>query len=258
MAIEKAPAFSFYAKDFMLGTLNMSLAERGAYITLLAYQWDSGSVPADALALSRVLGCSRLEAGKVWPRVSEKFKQGEDGAWRNDRLELERTRQAARRDALAANGRLGGRPPTKLEETKRLTKPEPNENQKQSLPSPSPSPSPIVVASQLRSEPSVDLSDDDTMLHRAAHLLERYAELFQLHRRGARYHNRMHLDFMKAQALVKTWADDARLEKLAEIVLTTDDEWISRTDRGFGVFAARATWADDRLTAWEADQKDAR
>jgi hypothetical protein len=90
---------------------------------------------------------------------------------------------------------------------------------------------------------------------RAGELLNRYAELFYLHRKGARYHNRMHLDFDKALGLVRTWEDDKRLEKLAVIVLTTDDEWISRTDRGFGIFAARASWADDRLSAWEAEQQ---
>jgi hypothetical protein len=95
----------------------------------------------------------------------------------------------------------------------------------------------------------------ETLDARAGRLVERYAELFYLHRRGARYHSRIHLDFMKAQELVRTWADDARLEKLAIIVLESDDEWISHTDRGFGVFAAKASWADDRLAAWEAQQK---
>lgn len=33
MATEKSPAFSFYAKDFLTGTVTMSLAERGALIT---------------------------------------------------------------------------------------------------------------------------------------------------------------------------------------------------------------------------------
>lgn len=87
---------------------------------------------------------------------------------------------------------------------------------------------------------------------RAGRLLERYAAMFVTHRRGAKYHNRMHLDFPKAVELVTTWDDDAHLDKLAQIVLTTDDDWISRTDRGFGVFAARATWADDRLREAQA------
>lgn len=90
--------------------------------------------------------------------------------------------------------------------------------------------------------------------HRARNLMERYAELFYKHRRGARYHNRMHLDFHLAQQLVRTWEDDARLEKLAVLVLTTDDDWIAGTDRGFAVFSARASWADGILADWEAEQ----
>lgn len=90
---------------------------------------------------------------------------------------------------------------------------------------------------------------------RAGELLQRYGELFHQHRKGARYHARPALDFPKACELVRTWTDDARLEKLAVLILTTDDEWIARTDRGFAVFAARASWADDRLTAWEIEHK---
>lgn len=90
---------------------------------------------------------------------------------------------------------------------------------------------------------------------RAGALLQRYEALFYEHRRGARYHKREHLDFPKAVELVRTWPDDARLEKLAVIILTTDDDWISKTDRGFGIFALKASWADDKLAAWEAAQK---
>lgn len=156
MATEKSPAFSFYAKDFMLGTVTMSLAERGAYITLLAYQWDMGGVPGDYDTLARILGCTRGQAVRVWLAIVHKFQERPDG-WRNARLEVERTKQAERRAALVANGKLGGRPPNKptetkrfseskangkLDETKRFSETKANGNQNESLPSPSPSPSP--------------------------------------------------------------------------------------------------------------------
>lgn len=104
-----------------------------------------------------------------------------------------------------------------------------------------------VQRKQNQSEPSaLDM--------RGGRLLERYAELFYEHRKGAKYHSRPSLDFPKAQELVRTWDDDGRLEKLAVLVLTTDDDWIARTDRGFAVFAARASWADGILAEWEAEQ----
>jgi hypothetical protein len=82
---------------------------------------------------------------------------------------------------------------------------------------------------------------------RGGRLLENYARWYSKFRNGARLrlmHNS--LEFNDACALCATW-DDARLERLAKIVLTTDEEWISGTDRGFRVFASRASWADDRL-----------
>lgn len=89
---------------------------------------------------------------------------------------------------------------------------------------------------------------------RAAAFVTRYALLYQQHRRGAKLlRSRPTLDWEQACDLVRTW-DDARLEKLAVIFLTTDDEWIARTDRGFRVFVSRASWCDDRLREWEAKQ----
>lgn len=96
---------------------------------------------------------------------------------------------------------------------------------------------------------------DTEIAARAGQFLDRYAELFVQHRRGARLKRSPALDFPKACDICTTWTDDERLEKLAVLVLTTDDDWIARTDRGFSVFAAKATWADDRLAAWEAQNQ---
>jgi uncharacterized protein YdaU (DUF1376 family) len=139
---QPAPAFSFYAKDFLLGTVTMSLAERGAYITLLAFQWDNGSVPNDSIGRARVLSCPSKQADALWSRLRVKFEQGADGHWRNRRLEMEREKQAERRAALVANGAKGGRPPKNQKvsrsdnqtETNRLS----GENQGKSLPFPFP------------------------------------------------------------------------------------------------------------------------
>lgn len=92
----------------------------------------------------------------------------------------------------------------------------------------------------------------DVLAERAGRLVERYGELFQAHRFGARYHARPVLDFEEALGLVAHWPDDGRLEKLAVLVLTTDDPWIAGTDRAFKIFALKASWADQRLAEWEA------
>ncbi len=100
--------------------------------------------------------------------------------------------------------------------------------------------------------PSVkEEKDSDEM--RAGRLVESYGEWYRVRRHGARHRSRPQLDYQEALTLVRTW-DDARLEKLAAIVLTTDDTFVSETDRSFHIFAIKATWADDRLAQWEAKQ----
>src|SRR5687767_6842906 len=98
MAPGKSPSFQFYANDFLTGTLALSLEECGAYVTLLAYQWDHGGVPAGAVARARICRCSVAQAKRVWTAIERKFQQGEDGLWRNARLETERKKQNAFRE----------------------------------------------------------------------------------------------------------------------------------------------------------------
>lgn len=102
-----SPAFSFYAKDFLTGTATMTLAERGAYVSLLAYQWDSGSVPAGAKERARIMGCTAAEERRVWAKLVTKFAYVDD-SFKNTRLEEERAKQIERRQKLAANGSKGG------------------------------------------------------------------------------------------------------------------------------------------------------
>lgn len=106
---ELSPAFSFYARDFMVGTAAMTLEQRGAYVTLMCYQWDAFAVPADDLkALGALLGVSQAKTKELWAVIGKKFDQGSDGLWRNARVEAERNKQFNRRYALAENGRRGG------------------------------------------------------------------------------------------------------------------------------------------------------
>lgn len=86
---------------------------------------------------------------------------------------------------------------------------------------------------------------------RAANILSKYRELYQHHRHGARLRLMGNsLEFEEACSLVREWTDE-RLEKLAVLVLTTNDPYIADTDRSFKIFALKATWADDKLKAWE-------
>lgn len=107
----KAPAFQFYASDFITGTQTLSPAEVGGYVRLLCYQWDKGSVPADdAAVLARIMVCGDEEAAAIWRAISDKFsRSSRDGFWRNSRLELERKKQRAFSKLQSLKGKQGGR-----------------------------------------------------------------------------------------------------------------------------------------------------
>lgn len=81
----KAPAFMFYADDFLAGTLEMSQEEVGQYIRLLCHQWNRGSIPAETEKQQRLTG------GCVSVDVLAKFRLCEDGQLRNERLEAVRS-----------------------------------------------------------------------------------------------------------------------------------------------------------------------
>lgn len=92
---------------------------------------------------------------------------------------------------------------------------------------------------------------DDEIAERAGRLIERYQALYTELRKGARLRLLGNsLEFQDACSLCALW-DDARLEKIARVILTTDEPFIAGTDRSFKIFTVRASWADDRLRAVE-------
>lgn len=143
MSPQKSPAFSFYARDFLAGTSTMSLQEVGAYMRLLAYQWDAGSVPAEPEERARVMGCAKAQERDLWKRIGKKFVLS-DGVYLNVRLEEERQKQTDRRQRLSDNGKRGGRPTKangKQNESNSFPVAKANENLNESLPSSSSFPS---------------------------------------------------------------------------------------------------------------------
>jgi uncharacterized protein YdaU (DUF1376 family) len=87
----RAPAFQFYADDFLAGTMTMTNEERGAYISLLCLQWSKGFVTEldiQRICLGMPTHCQGI--------CQSKFEAGEDGNYRNKRLEKERAKQKER------------------------------------------------------------------------------------------------------------------------------------------------------------------
>lgn len=96
--------------------------------------------------------------------------------------------------------------------------------------------------------------ESDEIATRAGWFVGRFAELYAQERNGARYRARPNLDWVDACDLVKLWPD-TRLEQLAVWFLNSGDPWISGTDRGFKIFAMKASFCDNELTAWEQSRK---
>lgn len=95
----------------------------------------------------------------------------------------------------------------------------------------------------------------DVIAERAGRFVELYQDtLYPKHRNGARYHKRRPvLDFAEAEALCRTW-DDARLEKLATMFLTTNHAFAASGTRSIAQFAALASLMDSLLCDWETKQ----
>lgn len=106
----KAPAFQFYAADFLSdgAVMEMTYEERGVYITLLATAWLEGGIPADQGRLARVLRMSAEKLTELWPAIEPCWsKRGVRLV--NSRMERERQRLKEYRERASEAGKKGGK-----------------------------------------------------------------------------------------------------------------------------------------------------
>lgn len=85
----------------------MTLEERGAYITLLAWSWERGGVPNDMKRLAVILGADLEQTRTVLDEVLKRWYLDDVGAWRNRRLELVRETQKTFSQSQADKGKRG-------------------------------------------------------------------------------------------------------------------------------------------------------
>ena len=78
--MSKDPAFLFYSSDFISGIQNLTMEERGQYITLLCLQHQTGHLTEKMIKIS---------VGNATADVLAKFRQDDGGAYFNARLEAE-------------------------------------------------------------------------------------------------------------------------------------------------------------------------
>jgi uncharacterized protein YdaU (DUF1376 family) len=114
------PMMPFWPKEWIAGTMHWPCAERGAYISLLAFQWINGHVPPDVPQLARITGSSELEFEKLWQTVGAKFDAGTVGLF-NRRAEEHRKEALRLRDARTFGASLANQKRAAKRDARRLS-----------------------------------------------------------------------------------------------------------------------------------------
>jgi hypothetical protein len=97
----KDPAFLFYSSDFLNGVADLTMDERGQFITLLCLQHQKGTLTDKTI---------RLSLGSVSVDVLSKFIKDKDGNFFNERLQEEIEKRIQFTESRRNNGSKGGRP----------------------------------------------------------------------------------------------------------------------------------------------------
>lgn len=207
----KAPAFQLYANDFIsdANVVLMSLQERGAYITLICFCWQQGSLPNNVELLARYCGSPVGAFRKLWPALAPCFRADPTSTDRlvHPRLERERQKHAHNRELKSSASR------------KRWDK-----QQQSSRNAPA---SPVDMQNRSSSVFSLHTSvkkacEGDPADEIASGFLEEYPSLYARVRSGARYavsRLNMERDLDYARDLARGWPDLPRLLRMAEVFL---------------------------------------
>jgi len=97
----KDPAFLFYSSDFLNGVADLTMEERGQFITLLCLQHQKGTLTDKTI---------RLSLGSVSVDVLSKFSKDKFGNFYNNRLSNEIEKRIQFTESRRNNGSKGGRP----------------------------------------------------------------------------------------------------------------------------------------------------
>jgi hypothetical protein len=152
-------------------------------------------------------------------------------------------RDAERRAIQSAHGKRGGRPTQSNQALTEMTL-------KGSL---SHTPKPIEARDQ-----RLEVREQTRPAEKAPAPTREFLNWFQgeykARRNGATYFVRWDAHGAIVKRLLTAFPVD-RLKKHAQILLTTDEEWTTGTDRGVEILSAKINWLEERLCAWEAKRK---
>jgi uncharacterized protein YdaU (DUF1376 family) len=99
----KDPAVLFYTSDFLTGVTDLTMEERGQYITLLCMQHQKGHLSEKTICLT---------VGNVSVDVMKKFQIDGNGLYYQHRMEEETEKRSKFIESRIENGKKGGRKKT--------------------------------------------------------------------------------------------------------------------------------------------------
>lgn len=108
---EKAPAFQFYAADYLADEriVALSLEEQGAYVRILAFAWRAKTVSSDPKVIARLIGCGCTPEIASGAMAMLERCHGDASRCYSPMLEQRRAEQAANRAKKSKSGSLGGK-----------------------------------------------------------------------------------------------------------------------------------------------------
>jgi uncharacterized protein YdaU (DUF1376 family) len=112
-----------YMGDYGRDTGTLALADHGAYALLMDHYYSTEEpLPADYETLYRICRAMKKEEQAAVRKVADKFfPVFKDGLRHNDRVDIELTKYHAKAEANRENGKGGGRPRKKPDETQEET-----------------------------------------------------------------------------------------------------------------------------------------
>ncbi len=98
----------FFVSDFLAAVMGWPTDRVGAYALALFYQVENGGLPNDDGEIGRILHApSRATGARLWGEIRHKFYRGDDGRWRNARMD-EVIAEARRQAAISTNRARAG------------------------------------------------------------------------------------------------------------------------------------------------------
>lgn len=242
----KRPAYQWHVPDARSDEVYMLMTyeQRGVYRELLDQQWVEGSLPANPQHLAGLLRMPVARFEKLWPLISGKFRARDDGRLINDRLESYRCELDEFVKIRAKNGSKGAEARWRRH---RRSHGKANATAMANDSSVSVSVSVPSVKEQHSGASAKPPSP-------AREFLSWFQDEYRSRRDGAAYFVAWGRHMPIVTRLLNLHSPE-RLRKHATILLTSNDDWITSTDRGIEVLAGKINWLEERLAAWETKRK---